>query len=238
MSDYIGSGPEGQRHAVAGGHLRVGGELEELPRPAGGQYEVAAAELLRAAGERIEGFQAADATVFHDDMRGQAVFQNGDLRHPYLAAEGGLYLGAGGVASGVQDARHAVGRLAGEGDLPVEGVEGDAEFDQVGDAVGGFLGKDAHGFFVAQPGAGGDGVLEVQLGGIHHADGGGDASLGVARVAVFDAALGDQQDAAVLPGQQRRVEAGDAAADYDIVVVFNGVLLSNSESYLEDSACF
>jgi hypothetical protein len=61
----------------------------------------------------------------------------------------------------------------------------------------------------------------VQFRGIQHADGGGDTPLGVARVAVVDAALGDQQDAAVLPRQKGAVETGDAAADYDIVVVFN-----------------
>jgi hypothetical protein len=48
----------------------------------------------------------------------------------------------------------------------------------------------------------------------------------MARIAVVDAALGDQQNAAVLLRQKGAVEAGDAAADYDIVVVFNEVLLS------------
>jgi hypothetical protein len=43
----------------------------------------------------------------------------------------------------------------------------------------------------------------------------------MARIAVVDAALGDQQNAAVLLRQKGAVEAGDAAADYDIVVVFN-----------------
>jgi hypothetical protein len=89
------------------------------------------------------------------------VFQNGDLCHPYLTAERCLYLGAGGIPSCVQDAGQAVGGFAGKGDFSVEGIEWDAEFDQVGDAIGGFIGKDAHRFFVAQPCAGGDGVLEV-----------------------------------------------------------------------------
>jgi hypothetical protein len=59
----------------------------------------------------------------------------------------------------------------------------------------------------------------------------------VARIAVVDTALGDQQHTAVLPGEKGAVEAGNAAADYDIVVIFNGWLLS-TEDYLEDSACF
>lgn len=77
----------------------------------------------------------------------------------------------------------------------------------------------------------------MQLRGVHHADGGGNAPLGVARIAVVDAALGDQQDAAVLSRKKGAVEAGDAAADYDIVVVFNERLLS-IEDYLEESGCF
>jgi hypothetical protein len=66
----------------------------------------------------------------------------------------------------------------------------------------------------------------VQFRGIQHADSGGDTPLGVARIAIVDAALGDQQDAAVLPGEKGAVESGNAAADYDIVVVFNRGLLS------------
>jgi len=58
----------------------------------------------------------------------------------------------------------------------------------------------------------------VQLRRVVLADSGGNAPLGMAGVAVIDAALGDQQYAAVFPGQQGTVEAGDAAADYDIIV--------------------
>ena len=73
-------------------------------------------------------------------------------------------MSAGGVAAGVEDAGDGVGALAGEGDLAVEGVEGDAEADEVVDAVGGLVGEDAGGFGVDEAGAGGDGVVEVKLG--------------------------------------------------------------------------
>ena len=47
---------------------------------------------------------------------------------------------------------------------PSSGVKGHAKADQVGDALRGLGHQDAHRLFVAQAVAGGDGVLEVQLG--------------------------------------------------------------------------
>ncbi len=126
---------------------------------------------------------------------GQAVLEDGDAGLPGDAADGELDVGAGGVAAGVDDAGLAVGALTAQGDLAVQGVEGDAEADEVGDAVGGLLGQDAGGLDVDEAGASGDGVLEVQLGRVALADGGGDAALGVAGVALVDGALGEHQDA-------------------------------------------
>jgi len=98
----------------------------------------------------------------------------------------------------VENARAPVGRLTGEGGDAVNRVEGHPQADQVGNPVRRRFGQDSNRFFVAQPGAGGDGVLVVQLGRILFADGRGYAALGVARVAVVDAALGYQEYAAVL----------------------------------------
>ena len=70
-------------------------------------------------------------------------------------------MGAGGVAAGVEDAGERVGALVAESDLAVEGIEGDAEADEVVDAVGGLLGEDASGLGVDEAGAGGDGVRQV-----------------------------------------------------------------------------
>ena len=61
---------------------------------------------------------------------------------------------AGGIAPGVQDARHAVRALAPQGDLPVDGVEEDAPPDQAGDAVRPLSGENSHRLRVTQAGAG------------------------------------------------------------------------------------
>jgi len=106
----------------------------------------------------------------------------------------------------------------------VEGVEGDAEAYEVVDAVGGLLGEDAGGLGVDEAGAGSHGVVQVALGGVVGPDGGGDAALGKAGVAVVNGALGEDEYGAAptgksLAGQEGSVEAGDAGADDDVIVV-------------------
>ena len=125
---------------------------------------------------------------------------------------------AGGIAPGVQDPRHAVRALAPQGDLPVDGVEGDAPPDQAGDAVRPLPGENAHRLRTAQAGAGFQGVPLVQRCRIPGADSRRDAALGVPAVAVVNPALGHHQHAAVLGRQQRGVQPGDPAADDDVVV--------------------
>jgi hypothetical protein len=61
----------------------------------------------------------------------------------------------------------------------------------------------------------------MQFGGVLDADGGRDASLGMAGVAVVYTALGYEQNTALLFGEQRAVKPCDAAADDYIVVFFN-----------------
>jgi hypothetical protein len=149
------------------------------------------------------------------------VLENRDLGVSDLSAESGLYLRPGCVSSGMQNPRHAVSRFARKGYLPVEGVEGHSELDQVGDTVRGFVSEDADGFFVAESRPCGDGVFIMQFGGVLDADCGCYPALGMARVAVVYTALGNEKDASVLFGKKRAVQAGDPAADDYIVVLFN-----------------
>ena len=60
-------------------------------------------------------------------------------------------------------------------------------------------------------------VAQVQLRVVVGADGRGDAALRVLRVALVDAALGEDADGAVLAREQGGVEPGDAGADDDVV---------------------
>ena len=71
---------------------------------------------------------------------------------------------------------------------------------------------------VAQAGPGIQGVALVQRRRVARPDGSGDATLGVAAVAVVDAAFGYHQYATVIGRQQRGVQAGDTTADDDVVV--------------------
>ena len=60
-------------------------------------------------------------------------------------------MGSGGVTAGVEDAKYAVGSLPGKGDLAVNGIEGHAQVDQVGDARRAFVGQNAYRCDVTQP---------------------------------------------------------------------------------------
>src|SRR3972149_98430 len=102
------------------------------------------------------------------------------------------------------------------------GAQGPPEGHGVGDAVGGLGGEDAGGLAVHEPGAGGDRVVEVLLGGVVRPDGRGDAALGPARVAVVNGALGDDEHGAMLAGEEGGVQPGDPGADDDVVVAFHG----------------
>ena len=73
--------------------------------------------------------------------------------------------------------------------------------------------QDAHRVEIAQPVAGGQRVLRVQLGIVVVADRGGDAALRVAGVALGRRRLGQEQHLAGLRQLQRRPERGDPAAD-------------------------
>ena len=213
--------PESERYSVTCSYFGVSGEFEELPRTSGGQYQVSAFKALDPAGQCIEGLDSADSAFFQDDSGRKAVFEDWYLCSSDLGAQRSFYLRPGGVSPCVQDAGHAVCGFARECDLAVKRVEGHSEFHQVGYAVWSFVGEDADGFLVAEPRTCRNRVLVMEFRGVLDADGGRDAALGMARIAVVDAALGHEQDGAMLFGEKRAVQPCDAAADYDIVVLFN-----------------
>src|SRR5690606_32512475 len=113
------------------------------------------------------------------------------------------------------DAGGAVGGFAAECDLPGEGVERDAVLDKVTDPARRFVAEDACRLLVDQSRAGGDGVHEVLRRTVERADRGGDTALGPARVAVVDAALGDDEDRPQARRFERDEEPRDAAPDDD-----------------------
>ena len=94
-----------------------------------------------------------------------------------------LDLGAGRVAAGVHDPRHRVAALAGQrerGGRAVAGaVEHRAERHELAHPVRAFGDEHPDRVGVAEPGAGGERVGEVQLGGVGLLERGGDAALRV-----------------------------------------------------------
>jgi hypothetical protein len=107
---------------------------------------------------------------------------------------------SGGITSGMQNTGDAVGCLQGESNLAIKGIKRHSEVDQLSNAGGRLIYEDTHRLFITQAITGSDGILEVEFGGITPPDSGGDASLGMSRIAVFNAAFSDDQHAAMLFG--------------------------------------
>ena len=70
---------------------------------------------------------------------------------------------------------------------------------------------------VAQAGPGGEGVLDVVLEAVLGGEHAGDAALGVGRVRLVHAVLGDDQDVQPRRHGQGGAQAGDAGADHQHV---------------------
>ena len=167
----VGDGHAGpQRHgdAVAGGLDRVGGDREQLAGAAGGEQHVGGPHL-DAAAVGVEGGDARGSGRPRRSGRGRsgarstaaAVRLHGLDQRP-------LDLGAGGGAAGVHDAGQASGRPRGPARARPCGVavEHGAEGDELVDPARPLVDQHPHGVDVAQPGAGGEGVGQVEVGGV------------------------------------------------------------------------
>ena len=126
---------------------------------------------------------------------------------------------AGGVAAGVENARQAVGALPAQGNFAVDSVKGDAPMHQAGYGLRPFAGQSLHRRPVAQPGPGGQSVLQMQSRRIPGADGRRNAALGVAGIAVVHPPFGQDQSSAIFPGQQSGIQPGNATANDDVIVI-------------------
>ncbi len=213
-----GAGAVGHGDAVAGGDRRVGGASVHLPGAAGGEHrhhgdverEPAVGEVQR---ERADA-AAVDREQVDDEL---VLVELHAAAHAGRLGERARDLAAGGVAAGVHDPRQRVGALAPEHDLAVDLVEPRADLHELAHAVRALVHEDAHGLLVAEARAGGDGVLEVQLGRILLADGRGDAALREERGRLLEGGLGEQADAPAARGADGGREAGDAAAEHEDV---------------------
>ena len=183
-------------------------------------------DWLGAGGGRWQGAHPDAAATVDEQLEREPA-----LEHRAGRAVGGvdqrtLHLGAGGGTAGVDDARRRMATLASERERPRRlAVELDAERDQFLHTSGSLVDQDAHGFLVAQPGASGERVGEVQVRRVlvaaQHC---GHAPLGPARGRLGQRALGQDPEGEARavrrdrPGQtDRGGQSGDAAAqDQDV----------------------
>ena len=107
----------------------------------------------------------ATAAALHEEVEGERALV--DHRHlgPHGVHEGPLDLGAGGRATGVDDARQRVAALAGQLELAGRvAVEGGPERDELVHPRRALVDEHPHRVDVAEPGAGRQGVGEVEVG--------------------------------------------------------------------------
>jgi 3-dehydroquinate synthase len=213
VADF-GSGPVGQRDAVAGGDIGVGRGLVEAAETAGGQQDGFGGDADFAVVAFVEGNGSDDFAVVKEELRDRGKAGEAD------AGEGGCLaskragdLAAGRVAVCVQDAAAGVRAFAGEGEAGTFAVELGPPGDQFLDGARAFLDKRVDGLRVAEAVAGGDGVLLVEGDLVVVAEGGGDAALGVFRGGLLELILGEDKDAAEGGKLDSGAEAGDTCAD-------------------------
>ena len=99
------------------------------------------------------------------------------------------------------------------------GVEVGAELSELADARRALGDERAHGVHIAETGAGGEGVGQMQVGGIRILECGGDAALRIARRRVRQLTLGEHDDRQAARGSvQGGGEPGNTAAEHEDVV--------------------
>ena len=230
---HVGHGRAGAvRHGdpVAGGNVRVAGVEVDLAGPSRGKERDAGGEGLHRAALDVQHVRAQAAVFVElflqhlrlgDEVDGDMVFVDGDVvvRQGRLD-QGALDLAAGDVL-GVQDAPLAVPPLAGEVVRLAARVLGelDPPLDQVGDHLGAVLNHTAHHLFVADAGAGHQGILDVGVEGVLGRGDRGDPPLRVVGGGLRYIAFGEQGNGPVGRRLQREGEPRDAATDHQKITL-------------------
>ncbi len=220
---HLGTGTEGEGHAVAGRDGRVGGAGEDLAHPPGREDHGAGVHgpdaVLGPLAEHVQrdprrtpvrGAQQVEHERVLDHLDPRVGEDRGD--------QGPRDLRAGRVAPGVHDPVAVMAALAGQGQLAggVE-VEVGTQGDQLPEPAGAFLAEHPDGPPVADADPGLEGVALVLQGRVVGTEGRGDASLRPAGRAVVDMHLRHDQHPTRAGRVQSRHESGHAGADDDHV---------------------
>ena len=172
----LGTGPERESDAVAGGDVRVRGGRVDLADAAGRENHggrmnrtdtvvLAFADHVQsqAGGAAVIGEQQVDGHRVLDHVEPSAIWSGAGLRQGEEKRAGDL--GPGGVAARVRDPAAQVTAFPGQGERAIGlAVELSAERDQPPDGVGPVGHQGANRFDVAEPGAGDESVGQVLLG--------------------------------------------------------------------------
>ncbi len=209
----LGAGAIGRRHAVAGGHRRVGGfAIDHAGAAAGEDRLLGPDELLALTGPRQHGTDAA--AFVGEQIEREGVVPERQVRHVPGAVDDGAHdLEAGGVAECMDDAAMAVAPFARQGEMALFLVEMRAPVDQGRDLPR----RLAHHHFddvaMAQTAAGRERVLDMVLEAVFRRHDARDAPLGIIAVALLNLVLGDDEHVNARRHRQRRTQTRDAAAD-------------------------
>ena len=157
-------GPQGHGHAVTGRLGRVGGDGEELPGTAGGQHHVVGPDLDRRTVRRT-GDDAPAPSVLDQEIEREPSLEDGAGSPVGGLDQSPLHLGPGRRPSGMDHARVGVPTLAGQSQEPAGlPIEVHPERDQLMDPARALVDQNPHRLLVAEPGAGGQRVGQMQIG--------------------------------------------------------------------------
>ena len=219
------AGVQRHRDAVAGGDRGVGRDGEELPGAAGGEQHVARPHVvhLSVGGDRAH---ARALAVLEDQVEGEGVLVQHRGGQADRGDQGTLDLRSRGGPARVHHACDRVPALPRQLQVAAfVAVELGAERDQLLDAARALVHQHADRVDVAQPGACGDRVGEVQVDLLRVArQRRGDAPLRPACGREVETALGDDAGAQSvgLGGLHRGGQAGDAGAEHEQVELVVG----------------
>ena len=157
---------------------------------------------------------------FGYQVDGDVVFVDLDVGvFPRRGHQGPFDFAAGHVV-GMENPPLAVSPFTGQVVAVAAGGELYPPVDQVADDLRPFLDHHPHHVFVADAGAGHQGVFDMGIEGVLLGEDRCDATLGIVRGGFGDFPLGDHRDLAVFGRLQRKGETGDTAAD-DEKIAFN-----------------
>ena len=201
-------------HAVSGSDGGIGGFQKHAAQTASGQQNGPRAYRNQLALRFLIYERSAHRAARHQQVDAGRVTLEAHIRQRRrFAVKRARNFLAGGIAVSVQHTIAAVRTFASECQAATLPIERRAPFDQFANGSGTVLDQRAHRGRIAQPVAGGDSVLLVELHAVIFGEGDGDAALSVRRGGFAQSVFGDHQHVSGLRQFDGRTQPGHARAD-------------------------